>query len=272
MDMRLQGGHVVILIILVNSWKKRNEYEADDRDKKIMFEELFDINNVKFVFVSNWLKNIVYKYIGVLPKNYEIIHNYIDGNLYYEKKRDNDDRKRILSIKSNGTKMYANDITAKAIIELSRREFFDELTFEIYGDGKLFEENFFELKKYNFPNVKIEKRMLTQSEMAKKIREFGVFLSPTRRDTQGVTNGEAMSSGMTVISCNTSAIPEFMDEDCGCLYEYDNYFQMAENIEFLYYHPEEFQRRSQNAAKRVRKQCGYKATIDREIALIKEGL
>ena len=98
--------------------------------------------------------------------------------------------------------------------------------------------------------------------------EHGILIAPTRRDTQGVTTCEAMSAGLAVISCNTSAIPEYMDEDCASLYEYDNYFQLADEIEYLYYHPDEFLRKSRNAVQRVRNQCGYEETIGRELKLI----
>lgn len=65
----------------------------------------------------------------------------------------------------------------------------------------------------------------------------GILISPTRVDSQGVTACEAMSAGLSVISFNTAAIPEFLDEDCASLCEFDNYFQLADEIEYLYLHP-----------------------------------
>lgn len=241
-----------------------------DEEKIKLFQELFYKENIRIVFVSKWLKEIVYENIGILPLHYAVIHNFIDDNLYIYYKKDAEDRKKIFSVKSHNTKKYANDIVAKAIMELSKKEFFKELTFELCGEGDLFESNFSELIKADFPNVIIKRTYLPQGEMAEKFKQYGIFLSPSRTDTQNVLNGEAMSAGMTVISCRTAAIPEFIDNDCGCLYEFDNYFQMAEKIEFLYYHPEEFLRKCKNAAMRVRKQCGYDVTIKKEIELIKE--
>lgn len=241
-----------------------------DKEKIKLFQELFYKKNIKFIFVSEWLKEIVYENIGMLPLHYTVIHNFIDDNLYIYYKKDAEDRKKILSVKSHNSKRYANDIVTKAIIELSQKEFFNELTFELCGEGSLFESNFAELIKADFPNVIIKRAYLSQQEMAEKFMQYGIFLSPTRIDTQNVSNGEAMSAGMTVISCRTAAIPEFIDNTCGYLYEFDNYFQMADQIEFLYYHPKEFLRRCKNAAIRVRQQCGYDSTIKKEIELIKE--
>lgn len=241
-----------------------------DKEKVKLFEELFSKENIQIIFVSEWLKERVYENIGILPLHYAVIHNFIDDNLYIYYKKEAEDRKKILSIKSHNTRTYANDIVAKAILELSQKEFFKELTFELCGEGSLFESNFSELIKADFPNVIIRRAYLSQKEIAEKFTQYGIFLSPTRTDTQNVSNGEAMSTGMTVISCRTAAIPEFIDNDCGCLYEFDNYFQMADQIEFLYYHPEEFLLRCKNAVMRVREQCGYDATIKKEIELIKE--
>ena len=42
--------------------------------------------------------------------------------------------------------------------------------------------------------------------------DHGVYLCPTRFDTQGVMLGEAMSSGMVTITNPVAAIPEFTDD------------------------------------------------------------
>ncbi len=79
-----------------------------------------------------------------------------------------------------------------------------------------------------------------------------------------------MSAGMAVISCNTAAVPEFMNEDCGSLYEFDNYMQLADEIAYLYYQPEEFLRKCKNASARMERQCGFDATVRKEIKMIYE--
>lgn len=243
-------------------------FEQNDKEKSNLLKQLFAMANIHFIFVSDWLKERVKRSVGSLPVHYDVIHNYIDCDFYQSQPKHENDRMKVLSIKSHATKMYANDLTANAIIELSDRDCFSQIEFDLYGSGPLFDQNFGELKSRKFSNVHIHNVFLAAAEMKALFDQNGILIAPTRRDTQGVTTCEAMSAGLAVISCNTSAIPEFIDEDCGSLYEFDNYYQLADEIEYLYYHPQEFLRKSQNAVRRVREQCGYEATIKREIELI----
>ncbi len=243
-------------------------WNDENKRRSEFLKNIFLLKNIHFIFVSNYLKNRVKKFVGELPIHYSIIHNFIDCEHYGFLDKQSESRLKILSIKNHKTRTYANDLTAKAILELSNRPFFSKLIFELYGDGELFEENFGELKKRNYPNVHIHKEFLSQDQMKELFKENGIFLSPTRMDSHQVTSSEAMSSGMTVITCNIGPMSEFMDEECASLFEGENYFMMAEEIEYLYYHPEEFLKKCKNAKERAEKQCGYKNTIQKEIDLI----
>ena len=246
----------------------QTEWEKIDEKKAGFFQHIFRLDNIHFVFVSNWMKKQVKEAIGILPLHYSVIPNFIDCDFYRCAPKRESDRMKVLCIKSHSSKVYAMDLAAKAILELSKREVFDKLCFELYGDGKLFESNYEELLKHHFKNVHIHRTYLTHDEMKRLFEQNGIFLSPTRSDTQGVSACEAMSAGLSVISCNTAAVPEFMNDECASLFEFDNYFQLADEIEYLYKHPGEFLRKSQNAVKRVNEQCGYDATIKKELQLI----
>lgn len=245
-------------------------FRQDDDVKKNFLRQIFACPNIHFIFVSNWLANRSKKFVGCLPINYEIIHNYIDTSLYCFSEKNFKNKLNIVCIKNHRSKIYANDLTAKAILELSYKDFFNDLEFELYGKGRLFENNFRELIEKNFPNVHIYEKSLTPDEMKKCFDRNHIMLSPTRLDSQGVTSGEGMSAGLCVISSSTAAVPEFMDETCASLVEYDNYMQIVEEIEYLYYHREECDRKSRNAHERVKRQCGYDATIKKEIMRILE--
>ena len=119
-----------------------------------------------------------------------------------------------------------------------------------------------------FSNVKLEKRFLQQFEIANYHKNYGVFLVPTRRDSQGVSRDEAMSSGLVPITTNTSAIPEFVDNNCGILVEPENPQALADAIEYLYYNPDKFVELSYNASKRVAVQCSFENTIMKELDII----
>lgn len=253
-------------VIEANKVALRNQ----DSEKRSFLRNIYDRDNIQFVFVSEWQMDRSKKYVGVLPKYHQVIHNFINYEYFASSPKRPEDRLHILSIKNHATRMYANDLTAKAIIDLSERSWFNQVTFELYGKGVLFDENYGELIKRNYPNVKVHKEFVSHDKMKDLFHKNGIFLSPTRMDSHQITTSEAMSAGMAVITSSAGPIREFMDESCGSLFEFDNYWMMAEDIEYLYFHPEEFLRKSQNAVKRIRTQCSYDNTIGRELKLILE--
>ncbi|MCF1432202.1 MAG: glycosyltransferase, partial [Shewanella sp.] len=109
------------------------------------------------VFVSNYLKNCVEEDLELtLPASqYSIIPNPIDTELFNYVPKPVEQRKKILSIRPYASKVYANDLSVKAILELSKEPFFNELEFRMIGDGPLFEETLAPLRQ--FPNVIIER-------------------------------------------------------------------------------------------------------------------
>ena len=242
--------------------------EKESEERMIFFRKLFSRRNTTIVFVSDWLKNVTKKDVGMLPESYEIIPNFIDAELfqYYEKVPG--DVRKVLLVKSNKTRMYANDIAAKTIIELSERPIFGKIEFNIYGDGGLFENNYQELMDKDFHNVHIHRNFLTQKEIAEIHREHGVFFCPTRQDTQGVSMCEAMSSGLVVVTNRVAAVPEYINEHCGVLCDDENVMQMADAIEWLVMNEGKFMEYSHNATLFMRNRCGFHNTILKELELV----
>lgn len=136
------------------------------------------------------------------------------------------------------------------------------------GNGVQFDSITSPLKKYK--NVTLEKRFLRQDEIASLHKKYGIFLTPTRIDTQGVSRDEAMSSGLVPITNAVTAIPEFVDDSCGILAPAEDYKTMAEGIKKLYYDKDLFASMSYKAAIRVRSQSPKEYTIKKELALIKQ--
>ena len=244
-----------------------------ERDSKVRVEfwrKLFrqPHPNLHLVFVSDYFAKEVFEDIGLElpPSHFSIIHNYIDHETFPYHPKHPDQRKKILSIRPYASLKYANDLSVKAVLELSKEPFFNELEFCFVGDGQLFDETLAALR--GFSNVTIERRFLTQSEIASKHQDFGVFLSPTRMDSQGVSRDEAMSSGLVPITNAVTAIPEFVSDDCGILVPGDDYVGIAEGIRELYRNKSLFAALSEGAARRVRSQSGYAQTIAQELNLI----
>jgi FkbM family methyltransferase len=223
--------------------------------------------NLRLVFVSKTFSEEVMEDLGFrLPEDqYAIIHNPIDTELFAYTPKSPDQRTKILSIRPYTSRIYANDLSVEAIKLLSIEPFFNELEFRLIGDGELFEETVAPLR--DFSNVTVERRFLTQHEIASLHKEYGIFLCPSRMDTQGVSRDEAMSSGLVPITSAIAAIPEFADEDCGILAPTENFERLAQGISELYNDPDRFAALSRKAAKRVRKQSGKELVISQEISV-----
>lgn len=257
------------------NYQNKQEEEAAksaSKDREALWHEVFDSrakSNIHFVFVSQTFANEIFEdYKISLDKNeYSIIHNCIDTDMFLYAPKDEEQRKKILAISPYASRKYANDLRVKCIMELSKKEFFDELEFCIYGDGVLFEETLKPLEK--FKNIEIHRGFLRQDEIAQLHKQYGIFLVPTRWDSQGVSRDEAMASGMVIVTNAVAAVPEFADENCAILVSAEDSKGMADKIEELYKNPDLFLELSKNAHVRVEGQTSKQYTIDKEVELIK---
>jgi FkbM family methyltransferase len=235
-----------------------------------MWREILSSNhpNLRVVFISNKqaeeaLSDLRLDNGSIKPI---VIPNFIDGELFSYEEKPSEQRNRILSIRPYASRVYANDVMVKTILELAGRPFFDQLGFTIVGDGRLFDETVAPLR--HLPNVQIMKAFVTQREIAALHKTHGVFLVPSRMDTQGVSRDEAMASGLVPVTTRIAAIPEFVDECCAFLAPPEDPRALADAIERLHDDPELHRRMSAAAAQRVRRQSGHAATIARELALV----
>jgi glycosyltransferase involved in cell wall biosynthesis/spore maturation protein CgeB len=221
--------------------------------------------NLRMVFVSEWFARDVMDDVGVeIPRDsYEVIHNFVDTQLFAFRQKTADDRVRILSIRPYESAKYANDLSVKAVLALRSHPEFEQMHFRFLGDGALFEQTLEPLR--GLPNVVIERRFLAQSEIAEIHGGYGVFLCPTRMDAQGVSRDEAMASGLVPVTSGVTAIPEFVDAGCGFLAGAEDAEGLAEAMLQMCRDPALFLRLSSAAADRVRSQSGYAQTIEREI-------
>ncbi len=199
-------------------------------------------------------------------KNYSIIPNPIDKSIFSYKEKNQDDRKKILIIRSFSSKKYANDLSVKALRILSKEKWFSELYIEIYGEGIWFQKLTDQLKE--FSNIKIFNKYLSQNDIKSKHDEFGVFLCPTRMDAQGVSMCEAMSSGLVPITSNNTAIPEFVKHNFNGLMSKNNPKLIAKNIKKIYQNSDLFLKLSINASKSIIEKSELNVTMNKEIELI----
>ncbi|MBE0444165.1 glycosyltransferase [Psychrobacter sp. FME5] len=269
----------------VQSWQRRefdllglNEAErerkkrlADNRLsfwKKLIEEELN--SSITLVFVSNtFLQEVEEDLELTIPSsNKRVIHNYVDDSIFEYTEKKAEDRLKLLSIRPYSGPKYGNDITADALLELSKYEFFKDLEINIYGDGQEFDSINEPL--LQFENVHLHKRFLSHHEIAVAHKEHGVFLNPTRWDSQGVSRDEAMSSGLVVVTNKVAAVPEFISDEEGALFGAENVQEMVEKIIEITQDPSLFLNKSTAAKERVKEQCGFENTIEHEINLIEK--
>lgn len=227
-----------------------------------------DTLNVSFVNVSSWFQRmIVEPDIGVDFLESETIHNLVDTELFQYRRKAPGDRTKILLIRPFASYKYANDQAVEAIRILSTRPYFGALSFTLCGEGRHFNETVAPVRK--FDNVKLINRFLKQDEIVEYHKQHGVFLTPTRFDSQGVSMCEAMSSGLVPVTTNIAAIPEFVkDGESGLLCAPEDAKALADAIERLYFDEEEFLKISERASESIQAQCGAENTVMREMALI----
>jgi glycosyltransferase involved in cell wall biosynthesis len=224
----------------------------------------------KLVFVSNSAVELAREDLNGQLRDgaYAVIPNPIDTGLFQYHPKSADDRFRILMIRPFDSRTYANDLAVSAIASLARTNGLERLHFTIIGDGPLFEQTIAPLPQS--PNIRLDRRFLTQAEIAEQHRKHGIFLVPTRLDTQGVSRDEAMASGLVPVTNRVSAVPEFVNESCAGLAEPNDAEGLADAIREMIDDPELFLARSAAAALRVRQQSGREIVIPAELALLAE--
>lgn len=240
-------------------------FKASDK----LIKRYNDYNNVHWVFVSSWIKEKSEELIGINFNNSVIIPNYIDEKTFNYTPKNEELRKKIFFIRRfENINKYAIDVNVRTILELSRRDFFNDLEFNIYGTGELYDTLIAPIK--DFPNVHLYPHFLTHDEIAKVHKENGIGLFATRYDAQGVSMCEAAMSGLAIVSSQNDAIAEFIPSDDILLCETEDYIQYANTIEKLYKEPKLFNELSKKCHDKVYKKCNFNETIQKEIDMIKK--
>ncbi|MGL4589244.1 MAG: glycosyltransferase [Mycoplasmatales bacterium] len=230
-----------------------------------MWGQAIRTNQYKFIFVSNWMKQIFDEDMNRENLDYEstIINNPINTNLFKQREISTADF-NVLTIRPFASKKYANDITVRAILELSKRDCFSQINFTIMGKGAYFDEILEPLITQNFENVEIIETFLTHEQIYECHKKNHIFLAPTRQDSQGVSMCEAAASGLYVITSNNTAIPEFMSKEYAYLCNEEDSFDMANAIEAAFYNKEKILKKGEIASQKMMAKLDIRQIVDEE--------
>ncbi len=200
-----------------------------------------------------------------LPGNrYRVLANPINTRLFAYQPKQLSDRKKILVLRPFSSAQYANDLAVAAVLLLKQQPEFNELDIAVMGEGVLFDELTRPL--LGLANVRLQRGFLPQPQIAALHRDYGVFLCPTRWDSQGVSRDEAMASGLVVVTNAVAAVPEFCDDNSAMLCEPESPEALAAALLTLVRDPALYLRLSANGATRVA-QRGTALMIKQELAL-----
>ena len=241
--------------------------EAFDLKEKYV-NKYSQLDNVEWVFVSDWLRDFSEEQLGIKFKHSRIINNIINEDLFPYREKTADDRRKILVIrKFDNICQHSLDQVVLAIIELSQKDFFNDLEFEVYGDGNFYNTLIEPL--YQFKNVHIHRTFIPNNKISEIHAKSGILLIPSRHDAHAVAMGEGASSGLVVVGSRVTSNPFFMNEaENHTLADAEDYKELAGIIERLYKNPDEFLAISKRLSAETHKNYCKENTVKKEIELI----
>lgn len=249
---------------------RNNDLKYLYREKREYVKKYAKKENVTWVFVSQWLKEKSEQVLELRFENSRVINNTINETLfpYFPKKAEG--RKKVLILrKFDNVCQHSIDQCVLAIRELSRRGFFDELEFNIYGDGNFFDELLEPVKEFH--NVHIHRGFIPNEKISEVYAQNGILLIPSRHDAHAVSMGEAAATGMAVVGSRVTSNPFFMNEEENhTLADPENPVELADIIERLFRNPEEFLQISKRMSEETLARCCVNNTVKKEVDLIQE--
>ena len=247
---------------------RTNSAEVFDR-RDAFIKKYSQMDNAEWVFVSKWLKEFAEEQHGLKFKNSSVINNVINEQKFPYHAKNAEDRKKIIIIrKFDNCMVHSLDLSVRAILELSRKNFFKELSFEIYGDGDFYDVLTEPLRQ--FENVHFHRTFIPNNKLSEIYKEQGIALLPSRHDAHPVSMGECASSGLVVIGSRVTSNGYFMQEErFHTLADPEDPLELAQIIERLYYNPEEYLKTSRELSEFTRKNFCVEKTVEKEIELIR---
>ena len=224
--------------------------------------------HISLIFVSNWMKKITETDCLTHVKQFNIVGNPIDDSLFSYKEKKENDRFHFLMIRPFNSKKYATDLVTEALKILEKESVFNNLNFTIIGKGASKSELFKHFK--NTENVKIVDTFLNQKSIKELHDQNGIFLALSRQDAQGVSMCEALSSGLTIISSDNTAIPEYIPHQKAGLLTNNTPQDIANKIKQLVNDKDLYLKLSKEGSLFIRNKVGFNSIIEKELKIISD--
>lgn len=227
---------------------------------KKLIQDYSSCPDVAFVFVSKWMKKAALDSLGLedIVRSH-VIPNPVDEDLFKYEPKDPERRFDLLSIRPLSSRKYANDLTIKIMAKVKKGHL------DLFGQGYMTYKFSKLILKLNSKSH-IKPQFIDHNNIPGVHKKYGLYVSPSRADAQGVSMCEAMASGLPVISTPVGGIPEFVKEGMGFLsWDTD---ELARRIDELHEDPALYLRMSEQAAKHIREICGSKSIIKKELNLM----
>lgn len=217
----------------------------------------------KYIFPSIWMKIEAEKNLKTTISRYDILPNGIDIQLFDYSDR-KEDAFKLLTIRSLSQKVYDIEKTIEVMSFLPK-----QFTLDIYGEGVFLHKYQLLIKKFGLSErVKIIPEFFSKRRMADLFKNYGIFISTTRMDSQGITMMEAMAAGLVVASTDNSSKREFItDGENGILGE--NAKEIAEKIKTIASDNYKFEKMAKNGKIKIEK-LNIKEVTKKEIRILNE--
>lgn len=214
------------------------------------------------VFVSKWLLQAGKRHSLSSIDNAVVIPNPVDTELFSYQIPQN--IRNGISVRSMERAVYGLDVAIKAFAK------FDTGNLTIYGKGRFFRK-FKKLAGKLESNTTIHFDHINHDQLPQLYHQYGFFVAPSRRETQGLAMCEAMACGLPVVASKVGGIPEFVRDGVdGYLVPKNDPRALRDAVTRLLSDRERYYEMSRNARSRIESICDAKYITEQELSIMKK--
>lgn len=226
----------------------------------ILSQALRKVNAI--VCVSQWMKEMLQKYLLLQHPNTFVIPNPVDTDLFRPIGMD-DETQTFRGISVRGLEWkYGLDVAIRAFSG-------SKIELVIAGKGKL-EKYLRSLARELNSNVKFITNGIEHNRLPRVYNSMSFFVAPSRTEAQGVAMCEAMACGLPIIASSVGGIPEFVTNGYnGFLVPANDTKGLREAVEKLARSDMLFERLSENARKFALDKLSHESVLGKELRILR---